>query len=156
MFSGREQRYIRCLLEISKGISSTETIFKHWGRSDTEKAWITERTNMLKKRQTWLRANIPHNSHYKPLFFGILVQLSKGDLQIGFLESFSAYRFLYERLLGVAVRPVLPSAFTAAAAWPSIEPKRRKDLLQSLPEAAATAPGWQAREPTFIPDYIDK
>ena len=111
---------------------------------------------MLKKHQAWLRSNIPSDSRCEPLFFGILVQLSKGDLQIGFLESFSAYRFLYERLLSAVARPVLPSAFLAAATWPSIEPKRRKSLLQSISEAAATAPGWQEREPTFIPDYIDK
>ena len=28
-------------------------------------------------------------------------------------------------------------------------------LLQSLSEAAATAPGWSDREPAFYPEYIE-
>ena len=30
-----------------------------------------------------------------------------------------------------------------------------KALLQSLSEAAATAPGWSEREPVFLPEYVD-
>ena len=71
------------------------------------------------------------------------------------LDSFSAYRFLYERLLGAQCRPWLPAAFCAAAALPQIRPERRKMLLQSLSEAAATAPGWSEREPAFFPEKIE-
>jgi len=71
------------------------------------------------------------------------------------IASFSAFRFLYERLLGADVRPLLPSVFCSAAALPQIRPNQRKVLLQSLSEAAATAPGWSTREP-FVSLLIPK
>jgi hypothetical protein len=70
---------------------------------------------------------------------GKLVRLTAFDLAQEKLTGFSSYRFLYERLLGADVRPWLPSAFCAAAALPQIRPERRKKLLQSISEAAATA-----------------
>ena len=69
--------------------------------------------------------------------------------------SVARYQPVYERLLGADVRPWLPSAFCAAAALPQIRPECRKELLQSLSEAAATAPGWSDREPAFYPEYIE-
>jgi hypothetical protein len=89
-------------------------------------------------------------------FMGVLMQLTLYDLSQGAIESFSAYRFLYERLLGAEVRPWLPSAFCAASALPQIDPERRKDLLQSLSEAAATAPGWSTQAPCFYPEWVEK
>jgi hypothetical protein len=50
----------------------------------------------------------------------------------------------------------LPSAFCAAAALPQIRPERRKALLHSISEAAATAPGWSARAPMFYPEWVEK
>ena len=47
------------------------------------------------------------------------------------------------------------SAASAAAALPQIRPMRRKMLLQSLSEAAATAPGWSEREPCFYPEKVE-
>jgi hypothetical protein len=88
-------------------------------------------------------------------FLGKLVRLAAFDLEQERLASFSSFRFLYERLLGAQVRPWLPAAFCAASALPSIRPERRKLLLQSLSEAAATAPGWSEREPVFLPEYVD-
>ena len=44
----------------------------------------------------------------------------------------------------------------AAAALPHIHPERRRVLLQSISEAAATAPGWSNREPAFYPDWVEK
>jgi len=83
------------------------------------------------------------------------VRCAAFDLEQERLASFSAFRFLYERLLGAKVRPYLPAAFCAASALPAIRPERRKMLLQSLSEAAATAPGWSEREPGFYPEYVD-
>ena len=77
------------------------------------------------------------------------------DLEQEGLTSFSAFRFLYERLLGPEARPYLPAVFCAAAALPMIRPAQRKVLLQSLSEAAATAPGWSSRAPTFYPERIE-
>ena len=53
------------------------------------------------------------------------------------------------------MRPWLPAAFCAAAALPQMRPARRKVLLQSLSEAAATAPGWSEREPCFYPEKVE-
>ena len=86
---------------------------------------------------------------------GTLLRISAQDLAMERLDSFSAYRFLYERLLGAAVRPFLPAAFCAAAALPQIRPERRRMLLQSLSEAAATAPAWSRKEPAFFPERIE-
>ena len=86
---------------------------------------------------------------------GTLLRISAQDLAMERLDSFSAYRFLYERLLGAGVRPFLPAAFCGAAALPTIRPARRRLLLQSLSEAAATAPAWSKREPAFYPEKIE-
>jgi hypothetical protein len=59
-------------------------------------------------------------------------------------------------LLGAWSRPWLPGAFCGAAALPQIRPERRKSLLRSISEAAATAPGWSDREPSFYPEWVDK
>jgi hypothetical protein len=86
---------------------------------------------------------------------GALLRITAQDLAQEQLDSFSAYRFLYERLLGARARPWLPAAFCGAAALPQIRPARRKMLLQSLSEAAATAPGWSDREPCFYPEKVE-
>jgi hypothetical protein len=39
---------------------------------------------------------------------------------------------------------------------PQIRPGRRKVLLQSLSEAAATASGWSDRAPSFYPEFISE
>jgi len=72
------------------------------------------------------------------------------------LSSFSAFRFLYERLLGAAVRPWLPSAFMAAAALPALHPSDRKALLGSISATDAAAPGWSIRPAVFTPEWVDK
>lgn len=103
-----------------------------------------------------LRAHVPDPASLAGTdgFLGTLVRITAADLAQDQLAGFSAYRFLYERLLGAAARPWLPAAFCGAAALPQIRPARRKLLLQSLSEAAATAPAWSAREPSFFPERI--
>ena len=86
----------------------------------------------------------------------MLLRASAQDLARGSLASFGAYRFLYERLMGAAVRPWLPAAFCGAAALPQIHPDRRMALLRTLTETAATAPGWSNAEPTFFPVSLDQ
>ena len=48
------------------------------------------------------------------------------------------------------------AAFCAAAALPHLHPERRRTLLQSISESAATAPGWSNREPVFWPEWVEK
>jgi hypothetical protein len=85
-----------------------------------------------------------------------LVTVSAFDLGQGRIEGFASYRFLYERLIAADARPWLPAAFCAAASMPHLQPERRKKLLQSISEAAATAPGWSKRAPSFYPEWVEK
>jgi hypothetical protein len=105
-----------------------------------------------------LRGALPEETSFEGLesFVGKLTRVAAFDLAQERISSFSAFRFLYERLLGAEIRPWLPSAFCAAAALPQIRPERRKFLLQSISEAAATAPGWSTREPCFFPEWVEK
>lgn len=87
-------------------------------------------------------------------FLGNLILVACHDLAQAKLDSFCAFRFLYERLLGAAIRPWLPAAFCGAASLPQIHPSQRAALLKSITEAAATAAAWSEREPVFFPDWV--
>lgn len=152
-FSAAEQRYIRRSLDIGLGRSDA---FKLWARNSGESAAIRSQYVAYQELKA-LRQNIPAESGFDRIegFVGKLTRIAAFDLAQERIESFSAFRFLYERLLGGGVRPWLPSAFCAAAALPQIRPERRKLLLQSLSEAAATAPGWSDRAPSFYPEFIE-
>ena len=134
------------------------------GRGDAFKAWA-DGGDMASIRQQYiayrelraLRDVVPCETSLDGIqeFMGALLRITAQDLAQEHLDSFSAYRFLYERLLGARARPWLPAAFCGAAALPQIRPARRKMLLQSLSEAAATAPGWSDREPLFYPERVE-
>jgi hypothetical protein len=153
-FTPAEQRYIRRSIDIGLG---RQDAFKLWARDASEIASIRSQYVAYQDLKA-LRASIPAEDGNEGLedFVGKLVRVAAFDLKQDRIECFSAFRFLYERLLGAAVRPWLPSAFCAAAALPQIRPDRRKALLHSISEAAATAPGWSDREPSFYPEWIDK
>lgn len=153
-FASCEQRYIKRSLDIGLG---RQDAFRLWARDDAEAASI-RRQYVAYQDLKALRVTRPEEERLDGIddFIGKLVRVTVFDLGQERLEGFSAYRFLYERLLGADVRPWLPSAFCAAAALPQIPPGRRKTLLQSISEAAATAPGWSTREPSFYPEWVDK
>jgi hypothetical protein len=152
-FEACEQRYIRRSLDIGLG---RQDAFKLWARDAGENAAIRSQYVAYQELKI-LRDAVPTETGFDKVefFIGKLTRVAAFDLAQERLSSFSAFRFLYERLLGAAVRPWLPSAFCAAAALPQIRPSRRKMLLQSLSEAAATAPGWSDRAPSFYPEFID-
>lgn len=152
-FAPAEQRYIKRSLDI--GLARTDA-FRRWGRSEVENTAI-RRQYVAYQDLKALRGLIPRDGTAFEVerFLGKLVRVAAFDLEQERLASFSAFRFLYERLLGARARPYLPAAFCAASALPVIAPQRRKLLLQSLSEAAATAPGWSEREPVFLPEYVD-
>ena len=132
------------------------------GRGDAFKQWSGDadaiRSQYLAYRELKaLREAIPCETSLEGVqdFMGVLMRITAQDLVQEQITSFSAYRFLYERLLGARSRPWLPSAFCGAAALPQIRPFRRKTLLQSLSEAAATAPAWSEREPCFYPEKVE-
>ena len=153
-FSPCEQRYIKRSLDIGLG---RQDAFKLWARDASEISSIRSQYVTYQELKT-LRTAVPDEAGFDDLedFMGKLVRVSAFDLAQGRLGCFSAYRFLYERLLGAKVRPWLPAAFCAASALPQIRPDRRRDLLHSISEAAATAPGWSDREPHFFPEWVEK
>ena len=152
-FSENEQRFIERSLDIALGRGDA---FKSWGAEPGESSSIRGQYLAYRELKT-LRDMIPCEATMEGLeaFMGPLMRVSAQDLARERIESFSAYRFLYERLLGARARPWLPAAVCAAAALPQIRPLRRKMLLQSLSEAAATAPGWSEREPCFYPERVE-
>jgi hypothetical protein len=153
-FTACEQRYIKRSLDVGLG---RQDAFKLWARDASETASIRSQYVVYQELKT-LRGQVPSETGFEALeaYLGKLMRVAAFDLAQERIESFSAFRFLYERLLGAEVRPFLPSAFCAASALPQIRPDRRKHLLQSISEAAATAPGWSAREPSFYPEWIEK
>ena len=167
-FSAAEQRYIRRSLDVGLG---RQVAFRLWSRSGEETASIRAQYVIYQDLKT-LRTVLPEGPGPDGLesFMGKLMRVTAFDLgqerlscfsayrflyERERLSCFSAYRFLYERLLGAEVRPWLPGAFCGAAALPQIRPERRKGLLQSISEAAATAPGWSPRAPKFYPEFVE-
>ena len=153
-FTSGEQRYIKRSLDVGLG---RQDAFRLWARDANETASIRSQYIAYQDLRS-LRRELPVGESFDGLeaFIGKLVRVTAFDLAQERIECFSAYRFLYERLLGPEARPWLPSAFCGAAALPQIRPNRRKGLLQSISEAAATAPGWSTRAPSFFPDYVEK
>jgi hypothetical protein len=153
-FTACEQRYIKRSLDIGLG---RQDAFKLWARDAAESASIRSQYVVYQDLKS-LRGAIPAETGFEAIeaFMGKLMRIAAFDLAQERIEGFSAFRFLYERLLGAEARPFLPSAFCAASALPQIRPDRRKGLLQSISEAAATAPGWSRREPCFYPEWVEK
>ena len=153
-FTSCEQRYIKRSLDIGLG---RQDAFKLWARDADETASIRSQYVAYQDLKA-LRGQWPDGARLEGIddFMGKLVRVTAFDLVQGRITSFSAYRFLYERLLGAGARPWLPGAFCGAAALPQVLPEKRKKLLQSISEAAATAPGWSTREPCFYPEWIEK
>lgn len=153
-FTSCEQRYIKRSLDVGLG---RQDAFKLRARDADETASIRSQYVVYQELKS-LRGEVPSETSFEALesFLGKLVRVTAFDLAQERISAFSAYRFLYERLLGPEIRPWLPSAFCAAAALPQIRPDRRKGLLQSLSEAAATAPGWSTRAPSFYPEWVEK
>ncbi|ALR22755.1 MULTISPECIES: hypothetical protein [Sphingobium] len=153
-FTSATQRYIRRSLDI--GLHRRDAM-KLWSRDMVEEASIRAQARIY-GRLDEIKARVPDDSGLDQMepFMAPLVIVSAFDLGQDRLGSFSAYRFLYERLLGAGARPWLPGAFCAAASLPHLHPEKRRALLQSISEAAATAIGWSNREPTFYPEWVDK
>ncbi|MGD9664458.1 MAG: hypothetical protein AB7U34_04540 [Novosphingobium sp.] len=153
-FDAAEQRYIKRSLDVGLG---RQDAFKLWARDEAERASIRSQYVAYQDLKR-LRGERPDSDTLEGVedFMAQLLRVTAFDLSQERLACFSAYRFLYERLLGPWLRPWLPAAFCGAAALPQMRPGQRKVLLQSLSEAAATAPGWSDRAPSFYPEYVEK
>ncbi|TVV72633.1 hypothetical protein [Sphingomonas solaris] len=153
-FPGATQRYIRRSLDVGL---EREDALSRWSRDVIEAASIRAQRRVY-ERLDHVRDTVPDDSGLDAVepFLAPLVTMTAFDLGQDRLASFGSYRFLYERLIGANVRPWLPGAFCAAAALPHLHPEKRRVLLQSISEAAATAPGWSNREPSFFPEWVEK
>ncbi len=153
-FPSATQRYIRRSLDIAYDRSDAIAV---WSRDIGEAASMEAQARLYEKLPE-LRALVPGDSGLTDVeaFMGPLVVLTAFDLGQNRIGNFGGYRFLYERLVGAGARPWLPSAFCAASSMPHLAPERRRHLLQSISEAAATAPGWSTREPVFFPEWVEK
>lgn len=153
-FPAATQRYIRRSLDVA---FHRQDAMELWSRDVIESASIRAQAKLY-ARLDELKATVPDDSGLDQVepFLAKLITVSAFDLGQDRLHAFSPYRFLYERLLGAGVRPWLPAAFCAAASLPHLHPDKRKLLLQSISEAAATAIGWSNREPTFYPEWVEK
>ena len=102
-FSSATQRYIRRSLDI--GLDRDDALVR-WSRDTVEAASIRAQARTY-ARLPDLRRMIPDDSALNAVepFLAPLVTLAAFDLGQGRLTSFSAFRFLYERLLGAEVRP---------------------------------------------------
>lgn len=153
-FAAGTQRYIRRSLDI--GLDRDDAMSR-WSRDLVEAASIRAQARIYARLEE-IRETVPDDSGLDAVepFMAPLVTVSAFDLGQGRLNSFASYRFLYERLIGAHARPWLPGAFCAAASLPHLHPDTRRILLQSISEAAATAPGWSSREPVFYPQWVEK
>lgn len=153
-FPAATQRYIRRSLDV--GLDRRDAM-ECWSRDVVEAASIRAQMRVY-RRLDHIRNMVPEDSGLDAVepFLAPLVTMTAFDLGQDRLSGFGAYRFLYERLVGGVVRPWLPGAFCAAAALPHLHPEKRRMFLQSISEAAATAPGWSNREPCFYPQWVEK
>ena len=153
-FPKATQRYIRRSLDIAFG---RRDALACWARDEGEAASIRAQARLYKQLEP-LRLQVPDDSGLDTIdpFMGLLITLTAFDLGQDRIPNFAAFRFLYERLLGAGARAWLPAAFCAASALPHLHPDRRRSLLQSISESAATAPGWSNREPVFWPEWVEK
>lgn len=154
-FTAGEQRYIRRSIEVARvGVDAEE----RWSRNGMETASIRAQARLYRTAIEAVRSSIPEDVALDAAaeFIGPLVTLTAFDLGEGKLRGFAAYRFLYERLLGSAVRPWLPSAFVGAASLPYLHPAERMSLLNSITARQAATNGWSNREVAFHPEWIEK
>ena len=152
-FSKGTQRYIRRSLDV--GLKRGDAI-RRWARTPAEAESIRSQQRVYRRLDD-IRRRVPQDTAIEPAvcFLGALVTVSAFDLGQTWLPCYSAYRFLYERLIGAAARPWLPASFCAAAALPNLHPGHRRALLDTAAEAAA-CPLWSRREPGFLPEWVEK
>ncbi|RYG46961.1 hypothetical protein EON79_08690, partial [bacterium] len=106
-FSSSTQRYIRRSLDI--GLDRDDAMTR-WSRDVVEAASIRAQARLYRALPA-IREIVPDDSGLDAIepFLAPLMTLVAFDLGQGRLTSFSALRFLYERLIGAEVRPWLPS-----------------------------------------------
>ena len=102
-FPAATQRYIRRSLDVAFHRADAMDL---WCRDVVEAASIRAQSRIYERIQD-LRTMVPDDSGLDQVepFMAPLISISAFDLGQERLSSFSAYRFLYERLLGAGARP---------------------------------------------------
>lgn len=149
-----EQRYIRRSLDVA--FARADAV-ENWARGAEEAESIRQQSQAYRLIDE-IKALIPEDVEPNDVtsLLPRLIRMSARDLQQGKLTSFAAYRFLYVRLIGAAVRPWLVSAFCAAATMPAVHPELRLELIQSLALQDVAGAGWASREAVFFPEWVEK
>lgn len=75
------------------------------------------------------------------------------DLHHDEMHDFVAFEFLYARLFGAAVRPVLPAAYTGAAISDRLTPEGKQSALSGIAMHEQIADSFDAEEPSFFPEW---
>jgi hypothetical protein len=150
-FAPESQRYLCRSLHVA---FAREFSPLEWTRSEAEAENIRTQMRVYKMLPV-IRSSIPKGDRAVDVeaFLSALIAASIFDLSSGCIASFAEYRFLYERLLGGAVRPWLPSAFAAAAALPYLLEEDRRRLIASL--NGALSDQWSESEPAFFPELLE-
>lgn len=154
-FTAAEQRYICRSLDVAaRGVDALTV----WCRRPAEAASIKTQSRLYRTLLELIRNSVPDDIGIDATaeIIGPLITISAFDLGEGKIERFSAYRFLYERLLGPSVRPWLASAFVGAASLPYLHPDLRRALLASITADEAAAFGWSNYDPAFAPEWVDE
>lgn len=149
-----EQRYIRRSLDVA--FARADAV-ENWARGAEEAASILRQSQAYRLIDE-IKVLVPEKVEPNDVtsLLPLLISISAHDLQQGKLTSFAAYRFLYVRLIGAAVRPWLVGAFCAAATMPAVHPELRLELVQSLALHDLAGAGWTSREAVFFPEWVDK
>jgi hypothetical protein len=83
--------------------------------------------------------------------FGLLHRYAMFDVKYDEMSDFKAFVFLYERLLGPAVRPWLLSIYLAAAGSPLITEEGREQRLSRLTAYDVAHDFVSSPEPEYFP-----
>jgi len=144
-FSAATQRYVRRSLDVGL---EREDALSRWSRDTVEAASIRAQARVY-DRLDEIRTIVPDDSGLDSveIFMAPLITVSAFDLGQGRLTSFSAYRFLYERLIGAEVRPWLPGAFCAAAALPHLHPDLRRSCCSRSARLRRPRPAGRTASP---------
>ena len=149
---GREtQRYICRSLEVAL---TPDVAVDCWARDDRELEAIRLQRQIypdLLRIRTVL-AN-PSRTVEADDFLLQLIEATAFDLSCARICAFAPYRFLYERLLGAAARPWLPTAFLAAAGLPYFPARASRQLISTAEHVLAD--DWPDTEPAYWPCWID-
>ena len=148
-----EQRYICRSLDVAFGRGNA---IRTWARSLDEARNIRDQARAYRRIEL-VKSLAPADLGFEASepMFAPMVAMTAFDLLEGDLESFPAFRFLYERILGADFRPWLVAAFCGAATLPAFRSDRRLALLKTIDEGAVVADRWSGRQPAFMPQWVE-